>query len=158
MKSKTIIHKITETPTIEKIRQYREAGCFFRFQDAHIKLTENSKSWGMIYHTQAEAKREGSTILNGKSCTDSVLGLLQYVNQFGDDDVILVFNGHDTRELGHDNEIVATYYNTVAVWSMEDYLKIVDEAEIAVGQERTETYNNTAEGFRCFLDLKGITL
>lgn len=158
MASKNIIYKVTEIPTIEKIKEYKNKGYFFRFQNPYYKLTSRSKSWGMIYSSAREAEKDGSTVLNGKSCVKDVTDLIEYVDRFGNDDVVLVFKGQEQQETGHDGEIVATYYKKIAVWKYEDFCNIIDLIKKETERMRQERYNNTEEKFRMFLNLKSIKL
>jgi len=159
MKCKNVVYAKTEVPTIQKIKEYIDNGYFFRFQNSHVRLTSNSKSFPMCYSTATEAKKAGERVINGKSCTDRVSTLKNWQCEFNNDDVILIFEGNDTRETTDDyNEICATFYKSIAVWSMEDYLNIVPIMEHEVIRMREEKYNETQENYRSMLDLGQINL
>lgn len=132
MASKNLMYKVNGKPTAELINKFDEDDhIFYRFQNPHYKLTSHSKSWGMIYSSAREAmvnaEQDGLTreeaVLPGKSCMPTFKEILHWIDQFDDNDVLLIFNGSDTRVSGHDDEYVATYYNKVAVWSITDVAK-----------------------------------
>jgi hypothetical protein len=136
MASKNIQYKVTGTPIMEDIEKFdNDEHVFYRFQNPYIKLTSRSKSWGMIYDTEREARKAykdedlnpDDAILNGKSCMPTFEEIIHFSQFYSKDDVLLVFYGTDTRETGHDGEYVATYYNKVAVWSMEEVDKYADK-------------------------------
>lgn len=143
MKCKNIVYKSTETPTIEKAKEYKDAGYFFRFQDAYIRLTEKSKSWPMCYSTATEARKAGELVSNGKSCVENFYDLIDYTDVFAEEanSVVLIFEGSDTGESGDDmNEVIATFYEAKAVWNYKDFIEFIPEIE-------RETEKNVLESF-----------
>lgn len=135
MASKNLIYKVNGAPRKELIEKYNnDPNIFFRFQEPHQKLTSRSCSWGMVFQSKAEAIRDcgewgmspEEAILPGKSCTDTLEGLQNWVCEFDNDYVVLVFEGTDTGVNGHDGEYVATYHKKIAVWSIEDVKKYLE--------------------------------
>jgi hypothetical protein len=129
MASKNLQYKVNGAPTKEDIEKFdNDEHIFYRFQNPYIRLTSRSKSWGMIYDSEREARKAykdddlnpDDAILNGKSCMPTFEEIISYSQYYSNDDVLLVFNGTDTFETGHDGEYVATYEGKVAVWSMVD--------------------------------------
>lgn len=121
--------KVNGQPTQELIEKFNnDDNIFYRFQNPKFDLDENSESWGMIYGTREEAienaENDGLTedeaVLPGKSCMPTFEEILNWSPYFNNDDVLLVFEGRDTRVTGHDGEYVAYYWGEVATWSMED--------------------------------------
>lgn len=140
MASKNIIYKVDNKPTkelIEKLNDDRDV--FFRFQNPYQKLTKRSKSWGMIYQSEREARSDyksmdldpDDAILNGKSCMDTLEGLYDWIDQFDKDYVVLAFYGSDTGETGHDEEYVCTYCGKVAVFNFKDVVEYMENKEEA---------------------------
>lgn len=139
MASKSIQYKITGVPTKEQIEKFdKSENIFYRFQDSYIKLTSRSKSWGMGIKNQREARKyfeiyglnPDDAILNGKSCGKTFDDIYEnYLCWFksNKDFVLLVFEGEDTGEIGHDGEIVAKYKKKIAVWNIEDIENYLDE-------------------------------
>lgn len=132
------MYTVTGKPTEEMVEKYsKDNSIFFRFQNPAWELTKNSKSWGMTYGSEEEAREcaeefgltEEEAVLPGKSCMDTLEGVWNWVDQFDwDNDVVLVFEGTDTGVSGHDDEWVAEFIRPVAVWKIEDvynYLKSV---------------------------------
>lgn len=116
--------------TIELVEKFDEdRGIFYRFQNPKYEIEgEYTQSWGMIFSSAEEAREcaeewgmdKDEAVLPGKSCTNKFENVMDYVCQFSDDDVLLVFEGVDTGVSGHDGEFVAEYISTVAVFSMDD--------------------------------------
>lgn len=127
MASKNIIYKVTGKPTPEQIEKFdNDEHIFYRFQNPHRKLTSRSKSWGMIYSSAKEAETDGYEVLPGKSCTDTFNSLLNWLQYYDKDYVLLIFKGYDTRVTGDDGEYVAEYNNKIAVW---DYNEAIEYAQ-----------------------------
>lgn len=138
MASKNLIYKVNGVPTKELVERFNnDDNIFFRFQEPHQKLTSRSCSWGMIFQSKAEAIRDceqwGMTpdeaVLPGKSCTAKLKDLEKWICEFSNNYVVLAFEGTDTGVAGHDGEYVATYHKKVAVWSIEDVKKYLEENE-----------------------------
>lgn len=53
--------------------------------------------------------------------------ILNWIDRFSNDDVLLIFNGSDTGTTGHDGEYVAEFKNVVAVWSRQDVISYMKE-------------------------------
>jgi len=116
--------------TAELIEKYdSDRNIFYRFQNPDYDIEgEYAQSWGMIFSSAEEAREcaeewgmdADDAVLPGKSCMDTFEGIMRFVCQFSDNDVLLVFRGYDTRETGHDGEFVAEYEEQIAVFSMED--------------------------------------
>lgn len=130
-------YKVNGAPTKEKVEKYNDdEHIFFRFQNPEFEIDEeHSESWGMIFSTREEALEgaeewgmtEEEAILPGKSCMPTLEGIWNWSSEFGKDDVVLVFEGADTRATGHDGEYVADFYEAVEVWSYEDVMKYLEE-------------------------------
>jgi len=123
------MYKVAGKPTEEMVEKFNEDNhIFFRFQNPNRELDQDSKSWGMIYSSEEEAREnceddglsEDEAVLPGKSCMDTLEGVWNWADQFDDSYVILVFEGTDTGVSGHDDEYVAEFIKPVAVWSIED--------------------------------------
>lgn len=130
MASKNLQYKVNGVPNKEYIEKFdNDEHIFYRFQNPYIRLTSRSKSWGMIYNSEREARKAykdedlypDDAILNGKSCMPTFEEIINYSQFYSNDDVLLVFYGADTYQTGHDGEYVARYYNKVAVWSIADF-------------------------------------
>lgn len=128
------VFKKLDQCTVEDLEKFDDMeNVFFRFHDPRRRLSSRSKSWGMIYSSEAEARREykemdldpDEAILPGKSCTDTAEELLNWITEFDNDYVVIVFNGVDTRVIGHDGETVATYINKIKTYLIEDFYNIV---------------------------------
>lgn len=105
---------------------------FYRFQNPNFEITgEYKQSWGMIFSSAEEAREaaedwgltEEEAILPGKSCMDTFEGIMNFIDQFTEKDVLLVFEGTDTYVEGHDGEFVAEFEKEIAVFSMQDVVK-----------------------------------
>jgi hypothetical protein len=129
MASKNLQYKVNGVPNKEDIENFdKDSSIFYRFQNPYNRLTSRSQSWGMIFGSKAEALRDceewGMTkeeaILNGKSCMLTFDEILNFSSEFSYDDVLLIFEGSETNETGHDGELVATYYKKIAVWNKID--------------------------------------
>lgn len=119
---------------VEKFDEGR--GIFYRFQNPNYEIEgEYAQSWGMIFSSAEEAREcaeewgmdEDEAVLPGKSCEYTFKDIMNWVCQFGANDVLLVFEGFDTGVYGHDGEWVAEYEAPVAVFSMQDALKFYKE-------------------------------
>lgn len=75
---------------------------------------ECAEEWGMD---------EDEAVLPGKSCGFTLKEVMRWADQFGYDDVLLIFEGVDTGVSGHDGECVAEYIAPVAVFSMQDVVE-----------------------------------
>jgi hypothetical protein len=107
----------------DKIFEYMKKGYFFRYQDPKFinDLSQESKSWGMIYGSEEEALEDGSEVLEGKSCMTNPYQLWTgWGEYFQEDDVIMVFDGEDTGTIGHDEENVATFTSFIDAFNKEE--------------------------------------
>jgi hypothetical protein len=102
---------------------------FFRFHDPDRRLSNRSKSWGMIFESEREALSCGSTVLEGKSCTETAEELMRWAGEFDNSYVIIVFEGQDTKEEGHDGEAVATYNKKIKCFSYQDFVSCFEYKE-----------------------------
>lgn len=118
---------------IEKFDE--EDGVFYRFQNPDYDITgEYAQSWGMIFSSAEEAREnaeewgleENEAVLPGKSCMETFSDIMKFVTNFEDSDVLLVFDGVDTYEYGHDGEFVAKYIAPRAVISMQDAVEFYE--------------------------------
>lgn len=148
--AKRIYNVDKKQPTMEDIyRLSEEEGVFFRFHDPERRMSSRSKSWGMIYTSEAEARREykdmgldsDDAILNGKSCMPTMAELMHWWSEFDSSYVIVAFEGVDTRETGHDGEYVATYTKKRAVWNIDYVCKMLQNN----GIENLEDWENWKE-------------
>ena len=122
-----MIYKKRDKCTPELLRQLSEKeNVFFRFHNPYRRLSSRSKSWEMGYESELEAIREGSTVLEGKSCTKEAKDLMEFEHAFDSSYVVLAFEGWDTGQTGHDGEIVATYYKKVKCFNYEDFVNCFD--------------------------------
>lgn len=129
---------ITKEPTIELLRELQK-DCYFRFQNPNRILTEDSKSWGMIYSSEKEAIEEGSDVLEGKSCVDSPEKLIDWSNYYDSKYyVVLAFKG-EYNGTGHDGEDVVKYKETVEVLHLDRFLDLFRDEE---GYLDKDIYNN----------------
>lgn len=129
MASKNDVYKVKSVATKELIKKYEEAGYYFRFQDKKQRLTWRSKSWGMIYSSAREAERDGSTVLNGKSCVSKAKDLVRWCCEFDSKfHVVIVFKG-TWMEYGHDGEDVARYEGLVDVFDLDQFCEVAFESE-----------------------------
>jgi hypothetical protein len=89
-------------------------------------MSSRSKSWGMIYESAREAIVEGSTVLDGKSCTETAWELMRWHEEFDKDYVVVVFAGQENGN-GHDGETVAIYEHKIDVFSYKDFVGLYEE-------------------------------
>lgn len=124
------VNSILTPELVEKFDQDR--GIFYRFQNPNYEIEgEYMQSWGMIFSSAKEAREcaeewgmsEDEAVLPGKSCGFTFKEVMRWSEQFGDDDVLLAFEGVDTGVSGHDGEWVAEYIAPVAVFSKQDALE-----------------------------------
>lgn len=118
-------YKVKTVPTEELLKEYEDAGYYFRFQDKNYKLTSRSKSFGMIYSNAKEALADGSTVLNGKSCVSNPKDLIRWCCEFDNKfHVVIVFKG-TWKEHGHDGEDVVRYEGLVDVFEYNSFIKLI---------------------------------
>jgi hypothetical protein len=122
VKMKKVFKKIDKC-SVELLRELsKQKNVFFRFHDPKRRLSSRSKSWGMVFESEREALSCGSTVLNGKSCVKDAEKLMEWKRSFDNSYVVVAFEGQDTKEEGHDGEMVATYYKKVKCFSYEDFI------------------------------------
>ena len=146
-------YKVDSKATIELIEELNSRkDVYFRFHDPSIRMTYKSKSWGMIYSSAREAEADGSEVLDGKSCMDTIEGLMQYEQYYDSSYVVIAFIG-DYNGLGTDGECVAKYNGKVAVFNFEDFTNFYNnEYKKNLYIKLTEEYNNTKPELRRFRD------
>lgn len=146
-------YKVDSTATMELIEELNaDRNIYFRFHDPSIRLTYKSKSWGMIYSSAREAEADGSEVLDGKSCMDTLEGVMSYANEFDKDYVLMAFVG-DYNGSGSDGECVCKYRGKVAVFSYEDICNFYEnEYKSTIYKKLKEKYDNTKPELRPFLD------
>jgi hypothetical protein len=124
---------ITTDFTIRDLDKWQEEG-YFRFQCLDWKV--GLKSWGMIFATAKEAKEEGSTILNGKSCVSEWRQLYQFWPMFSTEDFcVLVFTGVGNGR-GHDGECVVIPEKFIAALDCKQFMEIVEIEHKKAEQEK----------------------
>lgn len=131
------MYKVNGTPNREDIEKFdNDRHMFYRFQNpAYTIEGEYTQSWGMIFGSAEEAREcaeewgleEDEAVLPGKSCMTTFEEILSFTEQFGKNDVLMIFSGNDTYATGHDGEYVADFDEAVAIWSMEDVIKYAQE-------------------------------
>jgi len=116
-----------------------EGNCYFRFQC--VDWAPRRNSYGMIYANATEARKDGSTVLPGKSCCKSWRDLYDYIDSFGDgtDFAVLVFGGKHVG-YGHDGEDVVTPDRFIAAFDARRFMDILNK----------EYEKSQAEGYSCF--------
>lgn len=129
--------KVNNKLTKELVEKFdNDSSIFYRFQNPNFEIEgEYTQSWGMIFSSAKQAREcaeewgytEDEAILPGKSCMNSFKGVMNFSEQFYDDDVLLVFKGQDTYVTGHDGEFVAEYEEPIAVFSMQDALEFYEK-------------------------------
>ena len=146
-------YKVNSKATMELIEELnRNKDVYFRFQDPNIRLTKKSKSWGMIYSSAREAIADGSTVLNGKSCTETLEDLMQYAQYYDNNYIVMAFAG-EYNGTGHDGECVCKYNGKVAVFNFDDIINFYNnEYKATLYNRLKEEYNNTKEELRRFKD------
>lgn len=146
-------YKVDSKPTMELIEKLNNRkDVYFRFHDPSIRMTYKSKSWGMIYSSAREAEADGSEVLDGKSCMDTIEGVMSYVDAYDKDYVVMAFVG-DYNGTGSDGECVCKYRGKVAVFDFEeftDFYENVYKKNLYV--RLIEDYNNTKPELRPFKD------
>lgn len=121
------LYEVNEKPTKENVEKYDEGRyTFYRFQYKDWEM--GTKSWGMIYSTEEEAREDDCEILEGKSCCDTAKELVSYMSFFSDDFRVLVVEGDCIGE-GHDGESVVDISRIVEIWHFNDFIKFMDEIE-----------------------------
>lgn len=125
--------KVNSKLTKEMVEKFdKDRGIFYRFQNPNYEIEgEYTQSWGMIFSSAKQAREcaeewgmgEDEAVLPGKSCGFTLEEVMRWVDQFGYDDVLLVFEGVDTGVSGHDGEWVAEYISPIAVFSMQDVVE-----------------------------------
>lgn len=146
-------YKVDSKPTMELIEKLNEdRNIYFRFHDPSIRMTYKSKSWGMIYSSEREALADGSEVLDGKSCMDTIEGLMSYIDSYDKDYVVMAFIG-DYNGTGSDGECVCRYSGKVAVFDFEEFFDFYENVyKKNLYTRLKEDYNNTKPEFRRFRD------
>jgi hypothetical protein len=109
--------------TVADLDKWEEKS-YFRFQC--LEWTVGEKSFGMIYSTAKEARAEGSTVLDGKSCVSEWRQLYQFWDSFSTQNFcILVFTG-TKNGYGHDGECVVKPEKVIAVLDCKKFMEIVN--------------------------------
>lgn len=134
--------KVNGTPTQDLINKFdNDSNIFYRFQNPEYEIVgEYMESWGMIFSSKEEALEEAedygyteeNAVLPGKSCMPQFDQIIEWINYYSKDDVLLVFEGADTYETGHDDEYVAEYEQEIAVWSVKDVKDYLYNLEKAI--------------------------
>ena len=122
---------VTGTATEEKVNKYNaDKYVYFRYQDKDYEL--GSKSWGMIYGSEEEAREAyiedglnpDDAILNGKSCCSDSDTALSFASEFDESvNVILVLTGRWVQ-VGHDGEDVIEVEEVLDVWDYDEFCKV----------------------------------
>lgn len=129
----TVDTKITKE-LIEKFDE--EDGVFYRFQNKNYDIDgDYTGSFGMIFGSPEEAREcadewgmtEEEAVLSGKSCMPTFEDIMRWCQEFDNDSVLLVFDGVDTYESGHDDEYVAEYIAPRAVIDFDEAVKYWEE-------------------------------
>lgn len=146
-------YKVDNKATMELIEELNNnKDVYFRFHDPSIRMTYKSKSWGMIYSSAREAEADGSEVLDGKSCMDTIEGLMQYEQYYDSSYVVIAFIG-DYNGLGTDGECVCKYNGKVAVFDFEDFTNFYNnEYKKNLYIKLTKEYNDTKPELRRFRD------
>lgn len=144
-------YKVDSKPTMELIEKLnKDNNVYFRFQDPSIRLTYKSKSWGMIYSSAKEALADGSEVLDGKSCMDTIEGVMSYVDAYDKDYVLMAFVG-DYNGTGSDGECVCKYNGKVAIFDFEEIYDFYENVyKKNLYARLMEDYNNTKPELRPF--------
>lgn len=125
--------------TAEMIEEFDEnPNVFYRFQRKDLEM--GTESWGMIYDNREEAiedwmedyecdreEAEEEAILPGKSCMDTLEGIMNYVCEFDSNYVLVAFYGTDTGVTGHDDEFVADVDEVAAVFDFDEICKFYED-------------------------------
>lgn len=126
-------------PSKEKIEKYDDDRfVFYRFQKKEYEIEgEYTESWGMVFGSKQEAidstddwdMEPDEMVLPGKSCMTTFKEILNWISEYsyGNDYVLLVFNGSDTYATGHDGEYVAEYYDEIEAWDINDVSNYANE-------------------------------
>jgi hypothetical protein len=128
--------------TVADLDKWQEEG-YFRFQCLDWTLGE--KSFGMIYSSAKEARQDGSTVLDGKSCVSEWRQLYQFWGSFSTQDFcILVFTG--TRNgCGHDGEPVVKPEKVIAVLDCKVFMEILqtefNKADVSADYEELRRFS-----------------
>lgn len=123
--------EVNNKPSLEKINKYNEgARVYFRYQDKDYEL--GTKSWGMIYGSEEEAREAyeldglnpDDAILNGKSCCYTSNEALSFASEFNESvNVVLILTGRWV-EKGHDGEDVVDVDEVLEVWDYDEFCKL----------------------------------
>lgn len=123
----TVNTKITEE-IIDKFDS--DNHIFYRFQDRSFAIEgDYEESWEMCYSSKEEAIAgyedmdldPEDAVLPGKSCMTTFKEIMDWVCQFDSKNYVLIaFEGNDTYATGHDDEYVATFYETAAIMDIDD--------------------------------------
>lgn len=115
-------------PTTELLKTYMDKGYYFRFQNPKRALNRDSKSWGMVYSSEKEALEDSSTVLEGKSAVINPTDLVDYIQQYDDSYVVLVFDGERTG-YGHDGELAVKFEKEIDVFSRTEFYDLFRNEE-----------------------------
>ena len=79
----------------------------------------------MIYKSAKEALRDGSEVLEGKSCVDKASRLKQWCCEFDNNwHVVIVFKGYH-KGYGSDGEDVCRYDGLIDVFSYDEFCSLM---------------------------------